>query len=221
MPALNEVKGVQATIANIPKDRLATMGYEVEVIVVDNGSANGTPEAARKLGATVVYEPVRGYGSAIRAGLHKARGDIIITTDADGTYPMLAIPPIIRLIDRRGYDFVTADRLTCLDDGLMSVTNKLGNQALSLVMRSLYGLPIKDSQTGMHALRRDLVDKMQLRFDGYDGCQEMEIEACYYCKAKWIEVPIRYYVRVGDSKLKWWKHGTSNMFALFQKRWQR
>jgi hypothetical protein len=135
---------------------------------------------------------------------------------------MQVVAPIIRLMGRSGYKFVSMDRLTLMEDGAMTATNKLGNSLLSLTMRLLFLLPIKDSQSGMIAIRRDLLDKMQLRFNGYGLSQEIKIEACRYCtKKEWIEVPVSYSKRLGNSKLKWWKHGTQNMIDLFSKRLRR
>ena len=87
IPALNERDGIIKTVQAIPTRELERIGYEVQVVVVDNGSDDGTGELARQAGAEVVSEPRLGYGSAFKAGFAHAKGDIIATADADATYP--------------------------------------------------------------------------------------------------------------------------------------
>jgi glycosyltransferase involved in cell wall biosynthesis len=76
------------------------MGYDVEVIVVDGESTDGTREVALDRGAKVIDEPRRGYGRAYKTGLALARGDIIVTGDADGQYPFSLIPALVKLMER-------------------------------------------------------------------------------------------------------------------------
>ena len=68
IPALNEKGAIEKTIETIPKTELERMGYEVQILVVDNGSNDGTAELAKRAGATVVVEHKKGYGSAYKAG---------------------------------------------------------------------------------------------------------------------------------------------------------
>ncbi len=85
IPALNEKDGIQHTIQSIPYASLKRSGYMVEVLVVDGCSCDGTPELAKKAGATVIKETLRGYGRAYKTGFEEAQGEIIVTADADGT----------------------------------------------------------------------------------------------------------------------------------------
>src|ERR1700761_1724388 len=87
IPALNEVANMKPVMESIPFERLSALGWTTEVVVVDNGSTDGTGEAARSLGAQVVLQPERGYGNAYKAGFAAATGDVIATGDADCTYP--------------------------------------------------------------------------------------------------------------------------------------
>src|SRR5271155_1664653 len=83
IPCLNEAK----TLANcINEAKSALASYRGEVIVADNGSTDGSPDIARKLGARVLNVPVRGYGSAITAGIEAAHGKFILVGDADESY---------------------------------------------------------------------------------------------------------------------------------------
>ncbi|HYZ94896.1 MAG TPA: glycosyltransferase family 2 protein, partial [Nitrososphaeraceae archaeon] len=88
IPALNEELGIRNTISSIPlKEIRDTFGYDVEILVIDGNSTDQTRDVARKAGAQVIVEKQRGYGRAYKTGFAAARGDIIVTLDADNTYP--------------------------------------------------------------------------------------------------------------------------------------
>ncbi len=85
IPALNERDGIAKTIEAVPRSQLEKMGYEVQILVVDNGSADGTGELAREAGAEVVFEPRRGYGRAFKAGVAHARAPPV---EGEGVVPL-------------------------------------------------------------------------------------------------------------------------------------
>src|SRR5436190_1396802 len=149
IPALNEEKGIGPVIKEIPVSILMDMGYETEVIVIDNGSKDKTPHIARQHGATVIIQPVRGYGNAYKAGFANATGDIIATGDADLTYPFDVLPKILKKINKENLDFVTTDRLSTLQPGAMSTFHQFGNWVLTTITRVLFRYPFNDSQSGM------------------------------------------------------------------------
>src|SRR5450755_1577025 len=88
IPALNEYGNIPRVIDSVPMGRLYERGWETEIVIVDNGSTDGTGRLARELGARVVDQPLRGYGNAYKAGFAHARGEVIATADADLTYPL-------------------------------------------------------------------------------------------------------------------------------------
>ena len=88
IPAYNEKGAIADVVAGV-RDALKRCAKTVEVIVVDDGSGDGTGEAAKAAGATVIRHPVnRGYGQALRTGIHAAKHDWVLMTDADGSYPV-------------------------------------------------------------------------------------------------------------------------------------
>src|SRR5881409_627660 len=103
IPCHNEEEGVRAVLAQIP-------ALVDEVLVVDNASTDRTATVAAELGARVVYEARKGYGRAYKTGFAKARGDIIITMDGDGTYPPDSIPLLLYVLVEEKLDFITARR---------------------------------------------------------------------------------------------------------------
>jgi glycosyltransferase involved in cell wall biosynthesis len=221
IPALNEQESIEKVIAAIPKDKLSNMGFECQILIVDNGSDDDTGSLARTAGADVVLEPQRGYGKAYKTGFANASGEIIATADADCTYPVEDIPKIVNILEDENLDFITTNRFAFQEKGAMSVKHRLGNNILSLALRMLFRLNIKDSQSGMWIFRKSLLDKMVLRADTMALSQELKIEACHFATNRWKEIPIEYRTRVGEVKLRSWRDGMGNLLQLINKRFSR
>ena len=218
MPALNEAECIEVVVAGIPVQKLATQGLATEVLVVDNGSDDGTGELARKAGARVVRETQRGYGHAYLKGFREAKGDIICTLDADGTYPAYVLPELVNKLLEDKLDFISTDRFSLMTNGVMSKKNKMGNAILSLLGRILFQLPFRDSQSGMWVFKSELLDKMQLHSEGMELSQNIKIEAACRLKAACAEIPIYYNYRYGMPKLRVWHDGFGNLMHLVRKR---
>src|SRR5690242_14082330 len=124
IPALNEEQGIGPVLREIPIQALRDLGYETEVLVIDNGSSDSTGRIAREHGATVMIQPIRGYGNAYKAGFANASGDIIATGDADLTYPFHILPEVITQLEQDHLDFINTDRLTSLQQEAMSSSHK-------------------------------------------------------------------------------------------------
>jgi glycosyltransferase involved in cell wall biosynthesis len=217
IPALNEEKAISPVIKSIPIDKLKAMGYDTEIMVIDNGSTDRTNHLAKKNGANVIVQPVRGYGNAYKAGFANASGDIIVTGDADLTYPFEDAPGMIALMESRKLDFITTDRLTNLRPGVMSKTHQIGNFVLTLMTRILYRVNIKDSQSGMWIFKRSIWAKLKVVSSGMPFSQELKVEA-YRKGFKCMEIPIDYRTRAGAVKLNTWKDGVGNSWQLIKKR---
>ncbi len=217
IPALNEEEGIEGTIAAIPVEELAQMGYNTEILVVDNGSTDRTAELAREAGAKVVFEPRRGYGRAYKTGFANARGDIIATADADLTYPVEDVPKLVSMLQEENLDFITTNRYAYMEKGAMSLQHKIGNAILSITTRLLFRVHIQDSQSGMWVFRKDILNRMQVESDSMALSQELKIEACRFSQCRWREVPIEYRARVGEVKLRSWRDGFGNLCYLLQK----
>ena len=133
MPALNEKESIEAVVEAVPSAELNAMGFDVQIVVIDNGSEDSTGELARKAGADVIVEPRAGYGRALKTGFANATGEIIATGDADGSYPMDDIPRLLAILESEKLDFITTNRFAHLERGTMSSRNRLGNRILSAV----------------------------------------------------------------------------------------
>ena len=207
IPCHNEEEGVRATIEQMPP-------IVDEVLVVDNASTDRTAEVAQSLGARVVYEGRKGYGRAYRTGFAKARGDIIVTMDGDGTYPPNSIPLLLHVLLEEKIDFMTARRWRSKNDKSKSPLRLLGNAILSSATMVLFRRFLIDSQSGMWIFRRDILQRIQPESDGMALSQELKILAFTHPEVRCLEMPIYYGERVGESKLNLWRDGFGNLIAL-------
>jgi len=226
IPAWNEEEGIEKTINNIPRLDLEMLGYTLQVIVVDGNSNDRTVELAKKAGAEVVVEARPGYGRAYKTGFAAAKGKFIVTVDADNTYPVRDIPKLLQLLENERLDFITTDRLALMERGAMSFRNKVGNKILALEINLLFHLKMKDPESGMWVFKQDILETFNLKKDDNTFSHEIKLEACYFNKYAWMEVPINYKNRAqGNAKLtngwKGWKAGFANVFHILYMRLAR
>lgn len=217
IPALNEGEGIEETISSIPRTKLEEMGYEVQILVVDGNSEDKTTELAREAGAEIIIESRRGYGRAFQTGFAHAKGDIIVTADADATYPLEDIPRLVQILEKDNLEFITTNRFTLMDRNAMSFRNKIGNTILTLTTRILFQLNITDCQSGMWVFRKNILDRLVLK-SNTPFSQEIKIEACHFARCRWKEVPIKYHPRLGRAKYGGWKAGFTLLGDLIRKR---
>jgi hypothetical protein len=216
IPTINEEAGIGEVIDSIPKDP----SLRIEVLVVDTDSTDRTKEIAIRKGARVINESRRGYGRAYRTGFEYASGDIVVTLDADCTYPAEEIPRLVRLLRSEKLDFITCDRYSRMEKGAMSMKHRFGNWILNTAMGMLFRTGLKDSQSGMWVFRRQILEKLELTSDGMPMSEEIKIEAVR--KGFRIrEMPIVYRPRKGEVKLRSWSDGMKNLKFLFAKRFSR
>jgi glycosyltransferase involved in cell wall biosynthesis len=213
IPTINEEEGIGQVIDTIPMDA----GLTIEVLVIDTDSKDRTKEIARSKGARVINESRRGYGRAYKTGFENAKGEIIVTLDADCTYPAEEIPRLVKMLRDEDLDFITCDRLTKAEKGAMSKKHRFGNWALSAAMNMLFRTGFKDSQSGMWVFRRSILPRIELESDGMPLSEEIKIEAKLR-NLKRKEVPIVYRPRKGEVKLQSWADGKKNLKFLFHKK---
>jgi dolichol-phosphate hexosyltransferase len=217
MPALNEEKSIGKTISRIPIAKLRDMDWESEILVVDGGSNDRTIEIAENLGAKVLKSP-RGYGQQYQAGFQKSGGDVIVTADSDCSYPMEEIPDLLKILVGEKLDFISTNRFAFMEKDSMRLLNKLGNKVLTLITNFLYNLNLKDSQSGMWVIRREILPKIKLTSAGMPLSQEIKIEAFRKFRAK--EVNSSYRKRVGKVKLRMFLDGMDNLTSLLKRKIQ-
>jgi glycosyltransferase involved in cell wall biosynthesis len=215
IPTMNEEESIGEVLDSII-EALEPSEFEFEMMIVDTDSRDRTREIARSKGARIIDEPRRGYGRAYKTGFERAEGDIIATLDADCTYPSEEIPSLCRTLLSEKLDFITTNRFARLEEGAMSSSHRFGNRLLTSTLNILFGLRIKDSQSGMWVFRREALERLELTDDGMPLSEEIKIEAFKKLRAR--ELPITYRRRKGEVKLSSWKDGRRNLMFLWKKR---
>lgn len=217
IPALNEEKGIGPVLKEIPVGTLKDMGYETEVMVIDNGSTDNTLHIAREHGANVIIQPIKGYGNAYKAGFANASGDIIATGDADMTYPFEILPEVLKRMEKENLDFINTNRLKYINPKVMSKSHIFGNFILTFFTKLLFNSPFVDSQSGMWIFKKRIWYGMDVNSSGMPFSQELKIEA-YLRGYKCGEYPIRYRMRAGKEKLNTIRDGIKvTTHLLFKK----
>jgi dolichol-phosphate hexosyltransferase len=217
LPTLNEEGGIGPTLDSIDRAAFAKEGWELDVLVVDGASTDRTKEIAEAKGAKVIVEPRRGYGRAYKTGLAAATGDVIVTGDADGTYPFDQAHRFVKHLLTHGRDFLSGDRYARLEPGAMSGKHRFGNWVLSSSARVLFGLRLRDSQSGMWIIRRSALAKLDLETlaDGMAFSQEIKIRAIRRLGGRFEEIPATLRPRIGEPVLSSWRDGLGNLRRLF------
>jgi len=206
MPCLNEAKTISACIMKA-KRVLKEMGVDGEIIVADNGSIDGSDLIASSLGARIVHQPKKGYGSAYIAGFKATQGKYIVCADSDDTYDFGEMPKFIRLLED-GYDLVMGSRLKgkMLAGAMPWLHRYIGNPILTGILNLLFRAGVSDAHCGMRAFTKEAYEAMKLNAEGMEFASEMVIKAVE--KGLRIgEVPIKYYPRAGESKLRTFRDG--------------
>ena len=209
VPCLNEEDAV-GRVVDQAFEGIRGSGRTGEVIVVDNGSTDRSPEIAAAHGATVVDERRPGYGSAYLAGLDRAQGEYVVMGDADGTYPLAQLGPFVDRLER-GDDLVIGSRFDGeIHDGAMPWANRyIGNPILTGMLNLMFGVKVSDAHCGMRAVRRSALQVLDLHSTGMEFASEMVFKA-YRRGLTVSEIPIDYYPRTGESKLNRvgdaWRH---------------
>ena len=199
IPTLNEEKGIGQTVTKLKN---ALSGYDFTIIVVDGNSVDRTVERAKEVGAIIIRQDGKGYGDALFKGflfgMEELSATIFLTLDADGTYEPSDAPKLLDPILTREVDFNIGRRMPT--EGALTGLRKYGNYMISWLTRRLLRLDVQDTQSGMMAFRSQLIEDLDLNVKGWGINTEM------LKRAKDIgmiirETPIRYYERIGQSKL--------------------
>ena len=212
IPCLNEAESIEECV-RAARTALDEGGYRGEVLVVDNGSTDGSGDLAAGAGARVVVQPQRGYGNAYLAGLAAARGRYIVMLDADMTYDANELPRFVAALEEGG-DMVLGDRMQSIQPGAMPWLHRhVGNPVLTGLLNRLFDTDVKDAHCGMRAVRRDVLPRLDLRTTGMELASEMVIKAAK-AGLDIRQFPIEYHPRQGESKLSTWSDGWRHLRFL-------
>jgi hypothetical protein len=212
IPCLNEAESIEACV-RAARGALDKGAYRGEVLVVDNGSTDGSGDLATGAGARVLLEQRRGYGNAYLTGLAAARGRYIVMLDADMTYDAGELPRFVAALEDGG-DMVLGDRMQGIQPGAMPWLHRhVGNPMLTGLLNRLFGTEVNDAHCGMRAVRRDVLPQLDLRTTGMELASEMVIRAAK-AGLDIRQFPIEYRPRQGESKLSTWSDGWRHLRFL-------
>jgi glycosyltransferase involved in cell wall biosynthesis len=207
MPCLNEEATIGACVAKALRG-LELAGLCGEVVVADNGSTDRSVQIAEAAGARVVHVPQRGYGNAYLAGFAAARGRLLVMGDSDDTYDFTELGRLITPLQREEHDYVLGSRFRgqILPGAMPWLHQYVGNPVLTWVLNRLFGLEVSDAHSGMRAFTRDAYQRMRLQSPGMEFASELVVNAAK-ARLRVTEVPITYYPRGGESKLRSFRDG--------------
>jgi glycosyltransferase involved in cell wall biosynthesis len=196
VPALNEAEAIERVVRGLCAQPLID-----RVIVVDNGSSDGTATVARRAGAEVVSEPRRGYGRACLAGVRAAvDADVIVLLDGDAADDPGDLPRVLEPVLRGEADLVVGSRSReARERGAMTPQQVLGNRVAARMMRAMHGLPVTDLGP-FRAIRRDHLLALGMSEMTYGWSVEMVVKA-RRARLRYLEVPVSYRRRIGVSKV--------------------
>lgn len=220
MPVFNE----RSTIAAIVR-RVETSPVRKELIIVDDGSTDGTREIIQGIeSATMpivkVFHPAnRGKGAAIRSGLEKARGDVIIIQDADLEYDPNDYVKILEPIMSGRAKVVYGTRYWDPDNvPRLYLANYIATRLLTFMVNVLYGARITDESTCYKAFHRDVLKSITLKCERFEFCPEVTAKVAR-AGFKIVEVPIHYKGRTKEEGKKiGWRDGVEAIWTLLKYR---
>jgi len=222
MPCLNEAETLAACIEKARR-ALREGGLNGEVIVADNGSTDGSQEIATRLGARVIVVTARGYGAALTGGITAALGRYVVMADADDSYDFADVPRFVAKL-QEGYDLVMGNRFRGrIAPGAMPFLHRyLGNPALTMIGRVIFGSPCGDFHCGMRGFSRQAFERLALRTTGMEFASEMVLKATLL-KMRIAEVPTTL-SKDGRSRpphLRTWRDGWRHLrfMLLYSPRW--
>jgi len=218
IPTLNEVENLRQLLPTLIVSAEA-LHIQYEILVVDGGSTDGTQECAELGGenVTLVRQTGQGYGGAIAEGIQAARGEYLLTMDADLSHDPRLIPDLWHA--RHDGDLIIGSRYVAGGKADMSWWRLTLSRLLNVFFRRGLSLPVQDLSSGFRLYRAGLVKPLQLHSSDFDVLQELLVKG-YAAGSRIKEVPIHYQPR-GSGK----SHATLVRFGLaylrtFWRMWQ-
>jgi len=191
IPVFNEELTIGDIVART-KSTLEQSELPYEVLVVDDGSVDRSAEISQASEAQVIRGAHQGKGHALRLGFERAKGDVIVALDSDGSHQPEEIPLIAKI----------------------PKVNRIGNKMFNNLIQLFTGMKITDSQSGLRAIKSSIIKEMKLKSRGYEVESEMLVKALKM-GVRVAEIPISFEQRtVGRSKLDPLKDGTKILYSI-------
>jgi len=193
IPAWNEAETMPELVRRV-RATLDPLAGDTEILVVVPSPSDPTAEAARECGARVLVQKRPGYGGALKEGLLAARGDYVVTMDADLSHPPEAIAEILR--HRDDAEVVIASRYVAGGSSAqMSAFRSFLSRVLNLVYRRILAVPVQDLSSGFRGYQRRALDELALESEKYDILEEILVKI-YSLGWHVAEIPFDYQSRI-------------------------
>jgi glycosyltransferase involved in cell wall biosynthesis len=213
LPVYNEVHHLEAEIGRI-KRALDSSAYSYEILVVDDGSSDGSTDLLRGMEGIrlVTFAQNRGSGTARRIGTRAARGRVVVWTDVDMTYPNDEIPQLVKELD--GYDQVVGARRT--EEGTLKFMRVPAKWFIRRLAQFLADEAIPDLNSGFRAFRHDVASQfLHMLPKGFSCVTTMTMS--FLANGYSVKyVPIDYLPRAGKSKFHWWRDTQQYLLQVFR-----
>lgn len=211
IPTFNEQNAIEETVSRVHQ-ALSPTGENFEILVIDDGSTDQTPDILQSLEfpelQVFAHQKNRGYGASMKTGIRKARGDVIATTDADGTYPLEELPNLLKIFREKKADMVVGARTK---QGVqIPLIRKPAKWIVGWLANTLVGQRIPDLNSGMRLFRKSLAEEF---FHLYPRRFSFTITITLAALTNDYAVefvPINYHKRIGRSTLSTGVNGFRN-----------
>ncbi len=218
LPAADEAENLPGVVAGI-REALEGRARRYELIVVVPSPDDPTCAAAQRAGARVIVQKRPGYGGALREGLRAARGDFVVSMDADGSHPPESIPRLRE--HRRDAEVVVCSRYVASASAEMSAFRWILSRILNGVFSRLLAVPVRDLSSGFRIYARRVLGELDLSGERYDVLEEILVQL--YTKGYRVaEIPFDYRLRRSGSTharpLAFTPHFLSTFWRLFKAR---
>ena len=220
IPVYNEKETIMRII-----DKVLQLDFVKEIIVVDDGSKDGTKELLREAAfdgrvRIFFHDRNRGKGAALRTGFGHVTGEIVTVQDADLEYDPNEFAEMIKPILEGVADVVYGSRLSGGKPQRVHLFwHKLGNGFLTFLTDLLYNTTLSDMETCYKMFRKNVIETIRIRSDGFSVEPELTAKICKNKQWRVYELPISYYGRsYAEGKKISWKHGFSALWTLLKYR---
>lgn len=206
LPCRNEELGIGHCI-----EKIHSVCPDAEILIVDNKSDDRSAHIARMCGARVVQEENVGYGAACRTGFSSAHGTVLILADADNSYTLTDVPALVATL--RDADMVVGERVLHQWNVMPLMHRFCGNPFFSLLLRTIFRVPVADTQSGFIAIKKDSLAKLHCTSTGMEFISELYIKASR-AGLSIARYPTIYTRRLGVSKLRTFTDGFRHLHLI-------